>query len=56
MKRETESHSDTTCRVEFDPNRDGPASLDEAELQLSILLVKVVERLRREQGEVALAG
>jgi hypothetical protein len=56
MHKQTETFSNTTCRVEFDPNRDGPASLDEAELQLSILLVKVVERLRREQGEVALAG
>lgn len=56
MKTGTENHSDTTCRVEFDLNRDGPASLDEAELQLSVLLVKVVERLRREQAEIALAG
>ena len=56
MSRGTEIHSDTTFEVEFDPNRDGPASLDEAEVQLSIVLVKVVERLRREQAEVALAG
>lgn len=54
MNKGTENHSDTTCEVEFDQNRDGPASLDEAEVQLSIVLVKVVERLRREQ--VALAG
>ena len=56
MNRAAENTSVTTCRVEFDPNRDGPANLDEAELQLSVLLVKIVERLRREQAEIALAG